>query len=191
MTPEKIKPQLLQSYKTQAGKTLGELSNERPLLLVFLRHFGCTFCREAVAEIAELRKDIEAKGTQLAFVHLSDDDEKAQNFFAAHGLQDVPRFADPHGILFQSLGLVRAIWRAYLNFESILRTLIAWLNGHWMGMPAGDVIRMPGTFLIQNGEIRKAFRHRLVSDRPDYLEMATPVAANPGVIETAQPISQA
>lgn len=46
-------------------------------------------------------------------------------------------------------------------------------------MPAGDVIRMPGIFLIQNGEIRKAFRHRLVSDRPDYLEMATPVAAIP------------
>lgn len=95
MRPEKIKPQLLESYKTQAGKTLGELSNERPLLLVFLRHFGCTFCREAVAEITELHKDIEAKGTQLAFVHLSDDDEKAQNVFAPHGLQDVPRLPTP------------------------------------------------------------------------------------------------
>lgn len=175
MPPEKIKPLLLETYKTQYGQTLGELSNGRPVLLVFLRHFGCTFCREAVAEITELRPEIEAKGTQLAFVHLSDDDEKAKKFFAPHGLQDVPRFADPEGILFQSFGLVRAHWRAYLNFESILRTLMAWLNGHWLGMPAGDVERMPGTFLIQNGEIRKAFRHRLVSDRPDYLEMATPV----------------
>jgi hypothetical protein len=33
---------------------------------------------------------------------------------------------------------------------------------------------MPGTFLLQNGEILKAFRHKLVSDRPDYVKMATP-----------------
>ncbi len=174
MPKEKISPELLNSYKTQTGQSLGSLSNERPLLLVFLRHFGCTFCREAVAEINKVRKDIEAKGTQLAFVHLADDDEKAQKFFTPYGFQDLPRFADPDGLLFQSFGLVRANWRAYLNYESILRTLIAWLEGHFVGMPAGDVQRMPGTFLIQNGEIRKAFRHKLVSDRPDYLEMATP-----------------
>jgi peroxiredoxin len=172
MAPENINPQLLNSYKTQAGQTLGELSGKRPVLLVFLRHFGCTFCREAVAEITELRKEIESKGTQLAFVHLSDDDGKARKFFAPHGLQDLPRFADPDGPLFESFGLVRANWRAYLNFESILRTLQAWRNGHWLGMPAGDVERMPGTFLIQNGQIRKAFRNKLVSDRPDYLELA-------------------
>ncbi len=174
MPAVKINPQLLNSYCTQAGRTLGELSNERPVLLVFLRHFGCTFCREAVAEITEIRKDIESKGTQLAFVHLSDDDAKAQKFFAPHGLQDVPRFADPDGLLFQSFGLVRANWRAYLNYESILRTLQAWLNGHWLGLPAGDVERMPGTFLIHNGQIQKAFRNKLVSDRPDYLELASP-----------------
>ena len=174
MTPEKISPQLLNSYKTQTGQSLAELSNERPVLLVFLRHFGCTFCREAVVEITELRRQIEAKGTQLAFVHLSDDNEKAQKFFTPHGLQDLPRFADPEGILFQSFGLVRANWHAYLNYESILRTLMAWLQGHWIGVPAGDVLRMPGTFLIQDGEIRKAFRNKLVSDRPDYLQMATP-----------------
>jgi peroxiredoxin len=173
MTPEKIKPLLLESYKTQTGKTLGELSNERPVLLVFLRHFGCTFCREAVAEITQLRQDIEARGAQLAFVHLSDE-ASAQKFFTTRGLENLPRFADPDGILFQAFGLVRANWRAYLNYESILRTLMAWLNGHWLGMPAGDVQRMPGTFLIHNGEIRKAFRNKLVSDRPDYLEMAKP-----------------
>jgi peroxiredoxin len=172
MASEKINPQLLNSYKTQTGQMLGELSNQRPVLLVFLRHFGCTFCREAVAEITELHKDIEAKGTQLAFVHLADD-ARAKKFFTPHGLQDLPRFADPDGILFQSFGLVRANWRAYLNYESVLRTLQAWLNGHFLGMPAGDVQRMPGTFLIHNGQIRKAFRNKLVSDRPDYLEMAT------------------
>lgn len=175
MAMEKIRAELLESYKTQQNRTLGELSNEGPVLLVFLRHFGCTFCREAVDEIAKIRGKIEAKGTQLAFVHLASEDEKARKFFAPYGLEHLPRFADPEGILFQSFGLVRGNWRSYLNYESILRTLIAWLEGHGAGLPAGDVQRMPGTFLIQHGEILKAFRHKLVSDRPDYLELATPV----------------
>jgi len=119
-----------------------------------------------------MRKEIAAKGTQLGFVHLSTE-EKAHKFFEPHGLADLPRIADGEGRLYQAFGLVRANWRQYLNYESILRMLIAWLEGHWAGLPAGDVQRMPGVFLIVNGEIRKAYRHKLVSDRPDYLQLAT------------------
>jgi hypothetical protein len=36
----RIDPQLLESYRSQSGQTLPALSRERPLLLVFLRHFG-------------------------------------------------------------------------------------------------------------------------------------------------------
>ena len=172
MAAERIDPALLTAYKTQTGQTLGALSAERPLLLVFLRHFGCTFCREAVAELSEMRKEIEAKGTRMGFVHLGTE-EKAQKFFEPYGLADLPRIADEKGKLYQAFGLIRANWRQYLNYESILRMLIAWLEGHWVGLPAGDVQRMPGVFLIANGEIRKAYRHKLVSDRPDYLQLAT------------------
>lgn len=172
MAAERIDPALLTGYKTQTGQSLGELLVERPVLLAFLRHFGCTFCREAVAELSEMRKEIEAKGTQMAFVHLSTE-EKAQKFFQPYGLADLPRIADEEGRLYQAFGLVRANWRQYLNYESILRMLIAWLEGHWAGLPAGDVQRMPGVFLIVSGEIRKAYRHKLVSDRPDYLQLAT------------------
>jgi len=37
---KRIDPQLLQSYRSQSGQTVQALSQERPLLLVFLRHFG-------------------------------------------------------------------------------------------------------------------------------------------------------
>lgn len=70
---------------------------------------------------------------------------------------------------------MRADWRDYLNYQSILHMLMAWLDGHFIGVPAGDVQRMPGTLLIQNGEIPKASRHKLVSDWPDYLELAISV----------------
>lgn len=164
---------LLSAYTSQTGQTLASLAAERPLLLVFLRHFGCTFCREAVAELSEKRTAIEAKNIPLAFVHLGTE-EKAKWFFTPYGLLDIPRFSDPQGRLYQEFGLVRAELRQYLNPESILRALGASLRGHFIGFPAGDVQRMPGVFLLQNAEIRKAFRHKLVSDRPDYLALATP-----------------
>ena len=37
---KRIDPQLLQSYHSQAGETIASISADRPLLLVFLRHFG-------------------------------------------------------------------------------------------------------------------------------------------------------
>jgi len=172
MAAKTISPELMNKYKTQYAETLESLSAKQPVLLVFLRHFGCTFCREAVAELGGLRKQIEAGGTRLAFVHLADGDEKARKFFGQHELQDVPRIGDPSGELYQAFGLLQAEWHQYFNYESIVRMLIAWLHGHWVGAPAGDVERMPGTFLLVNGEIKKAFRNKLVSDRPDYLKMA-------------------
>jgi hypothetical protein len=37
---KRIDPQLLESYHSQSGQTIHALSQDRPLLLVFLRHFG-------------------------------------------------------------------------------------------------------------------------------------------------------
>jgi len=49
------------------------------------------------------------------------------------------------------------------------------LRGHFVGLPAGDIQRMSGAFLLQDGEIRKAFRSKLISDHTDYLALATPL----------------
>lgn len=169
-----IDPTVLGAYSSQTGQTLAALVADGPVLLVFLRHFGCTFCREAVAELSEKRSAIEAQGAPLAFVHLGTE-EKAKWFFTPYGLRDVPRFSDPQGRLYQEFGLLRADLRQYLNVESITRMFGAWLRGHFVGYPAGDVQRMPGAFLLQRGEIRRAFRHKLVSDRPDYMALTAPI----------------
>jgi peroxiredoxin len=169
---DSIDPALLSAYTSQTGQALGSLAAERDVFLVFLRHFGCAFCREAVSDLVEKRGAIEALGARLAFVHLGSE-EKAQWFFKPYGLLDVPRFSDPQGRLYDEFGLVRWNWRQYLNIESILRLLSATSRGHRTGVPTGNVERMPGVFLIRGREIRKAFRHKLVSDRPDYLALAT------------------
>jgi len=104
-------------------------------------------------------------------VHLGTE-EKAQWFLKPYGLLDVPRFSDPQGQLYQAFGLARAELRQYVNFESVRRLFAAALKGHFALYPEGDIERMPGVFLLRGSEIRKAFRHKLISDRPDYLALA-------------------
>jgi peroxiredoxin len=164
-------PSIASTFRSHLGIDLVSASEPTPMLLVFLRHFGCTFCREAVCELEKLRPDIESLGTRLAFVHLSTD-SRAEQFFAPHKFLDIPRFSDPDGRLYESFGLVHAKWQQYLNLRSIARMLSAWAGGHLVGTPDGDVERMPGVFLIHRGQILKSYRHKLVSDRPDYLDLA-------------------
>src|ERR1700689_5125896 len=88
----RIEPGLLAEYTSQNGQSLAELAS-RPLFLVFLRHFGWTFCREAGDTVPKERQARHAGGSSPAFVHLGTE-EKAQWFFKPYGLLDVPRFSD-------------------------------------------------------------------------------------------------
>jgi peroxiredoxin len=47
---------------------LGDLWSERPAVLVWLRHFGCLFCKEQTEEFRVRALDIERKGATLAFI---------------------------------------------------------------------------------------------------------------------------
>lgn len=53
-----------------AGGTtrLGELWQATPAVVVWLRHFGCLFCKEQTEEFRVRRDDIEARGARLVFV---------------------------------------------------------------------------------------------------------------------------
>ena len=68
----KVDDQLFSSMMTNVGRNLKDLSMERPVMLVFLRHFGCTFCREALADISKKREVLESMGAKLVFVHMAE-----------------------------------------------------------------------------------------------------------------------
>ena len=90
-------------------------------------------------------------------------------------MEDRVEYEFPVGWLGRLLGgkYKRARSPQYSNYESIVRMPMAWLESHGAGLPAGDVQRRPGVFLLVEGQIRKSYGHALVSDRPDCLAMAT------------------
>src|ERR1700733_12487135 len=90
---------LLGRYRTESGRTLLELVDQSPLLLIFLRHFGCSFCRQTLDDVSKLRAEIEAKGIQSVFVHLGTP-ERAKPYFDYYHLSDVERVSDPQASLY-------------------------------------------------------------------------------------------
>lgn len=109
----------------------------------------------------------------MAFVHPNSEPE-AEAAAKEYGLEDVPRFSDPEGVLYRAFGLGRArVWQ-FLTWQSLQRYWQAWRSGHRGGRPTADVLRMPGVVLLHRGEIVRSYRHRSPADRPDYLSLAAP-----------------
>ena len=159
--------------KTQLGITLDELSRLSPTLLVFLRHTGCTFCREALSDLAMRRAEIEATGARLVLVHMSSEEHDAP-FFSRYGLQDVEKLSDPERALYRAFGLPRGSFGDLFGPKVWLRGFQAGVLGrHGLGASAGDGFQMPGVFLLFHGEIVRSYRHQSASDRPDYLSLVT------------------
>jgi hypothetical protein len=166
--------------RCQSGESLLSLSRRQPRLVVCLRHLGCTFCRESLADLGRLRLEIESSGTGIVLVHPTDD-ERAAALFADFGLDDLPRFADRDRILYQALGLSRGSFLQLLGPRVIWRASVATLRGHRLGLKDGDARQMPGVFLVQDGRIVEAFRHRDVADKPDYQVIASRLRQMPHV----------
>lgn len=156
---------------SQRGATLTELSRHQPLLVVFLRHSGCTFCREAVADIAAQRQAIEALGTQIAFVHMGQ--QEPVDLLEKHKLTDIHSFRDPVCSLYDAFGLRMGTFWELFGPKTWVRSIQSWKNGNVNGAFNGNVLRMPGVFLLQNGEVVRAYRHKSPADRPDYVKLAS------------------
>ncbi len=164
----------VESVRDQHGRTLGELSREAPHVVVFLRHAGCTFCREALADLAKDRQRIEQSGARLALVHMGAKADDAATFFTKYGLGDVAHFGDPERTLYRAFDLQRGDLGQLFGLRVWVRGFIAGiLRGHLVGTLKGDGFQMPGAFLVRDGRITRAYRHQDAADRPDYAALAT------------------
>ncbi|MBK9719473.1 MAG: redoxin domain-containing protein [Saprospiraceae bacterium] len=92
--------------KTNEGYSLMEISNQKNVLLVFLRHFGCSFCREAMQEISILDKDLDHESTAIILVHMSSE-EIAVNYFRRYKIEHLLRISDLDCTYYKHFGLIK------------------------------------------------------------------------------------
>ena len=173
MNMDTTTPALLPSMVTTKGDFLVDISQEQPVLMIFLRHFGCTFCREALADLAAKQDEIAAAGIHLVLVHMSTE-EVANKYFKKYGLKKpVTHVADPECNYYKAFGLTKGSPHQLFGLQTWIRGFEAGVvKGHGVGMrQLGDGFQMPGVFVIREGEVVNSFVHKLASDRPEYLSL--------------------
>lgn len=161
----------LLNITTNKGNNIKELSKKTPLLLVFLRHFGCAFCRKAMLDLGKSKKAYEKKGIKLILFHLADD-AAAAKYFKKYKLDDVEYVSDPQCIHYANFGLVKGSLNQLLGFKVLMKG-IPYLFDKEIGWSTfiGDGFQMPGVFAVKDGEIKSSFIHKYASDEPDYEEL--------------------
>ena len=163
----------LREFHTETGRSLLDLVDESPVLLIFLRHFACAFCAQALDRVAQVRQQIEAAGARPVFVHLGSP-ERAKPYFDYYNLSNVERISNPEATLYQLPFFALSRTNPLLHF---LNPTVwkGWLKGamfkYGIGMIKEDAEQMPGVFFLKERKVVRAFRHRTIADEPDYLKL--------------------
>jgi hypothetical protein len=167
---------VLREYRTETGRSLLEVVDQSPVLLIFLRHFGCAFCRQALDQVAQIRDQIAARGAQPVFVHLGSP-ERAKPYFDYYQLSTVERVSNPDASLYQHPAFALSRMNPYLTLLS-LKVWKGWLSGalrkYGIGRIEEDGHQMPGVFFLKERKIVRGFRYQTIADEPDYLKLIGP-----------------
>lgn len=146
------------------GKNLWELGLEKRLLLIFVRHAGCTFCRETLGELKAQLPNLLAQKITPVVVHLGAPDDGAKMLERA-GLQDTLLVSNPEADLYRAYDLKRG------QLSQLLGPQVWWrgfrsaiLKGHGTGSLVGDGFQLGGAFLVEKGRIIKSFPAKNAAD---------------------------
>jgi hypothetical protein len=163
-----LTPDILQSSVLGLNLVEGTFADQfshDPTLLVFLRHYGCMFCREMVRDLREISQR-QADYPQVVFV-CQGTLEEGQTFFAHHWPQARAIVDEPRKF-YTALGLRRATIGEMVGIQVWTCSFRAMSKGNFIGKPVGDPWIMPGVFLVQDGEIQWSHHFRHQGDHPDW-----------------------
>ncbi|MBS1718013.1 MAG: redoxin domain-containing protein [Armatimonadetes bacterium] len=176
MTITQGESQMLEEFKTQDGVSLAEHAKQGTVMLVFLRHFGCIFCKQTVARIVSLLPELKTLGVTPIFIH--QESEGAEAFFSQFSAEYMLRVADPSYRLYQHFGIPKVRFVDVVSPSAMLAGLSAYRAGFRQTNATADPSQMPGLVILQPGkaEYRHQFKH--AGDQPDYLGLIKQVRAS-------------
>jgi len=162
---------ILNELKTNKDRNILKLSDESPVLVLFLRHFGCIYCRESLKELASKKEYFESKDVKLVFFHMADN-KVANSYFKSHGLPNAEHVSDPATRVYKSFGLEKGNLNQLFGLKNWIRGFEAASSGTFIQLKqVGDGLQMPGVFLIYKGKLEESYIHYYASDRPNYEDM--------------------
>ncbi len=156
---------------TNSGSSVAEISTNRKVLLIFLRHLACIFCREALKDIHKIQANLNKQSTDVVFVHMADS-QVADEVFEGYNLSHIQHISDVNKEHYKAFGLVKGDFRQLFGFKSFFGMGRATLKGNRAGSNViGDPHQMPGVFLIKDSKVINYFIYNSVGDYPDYMKI--------------------
>jgi peroxiredoxin len=147
---------------------LSSLWRERPLLLAFTRHFGCTQCKEMLDELRDGVDRIQAAGLGIAIVLQGNPKESAK--FAETFAPGLLCLADPERRAYTAYGLERGdLFQTFLNPRVWSAVSKSTKKGYRVEPPppGQDAMQMSGTFIIsRQGKIELPYYYDHIADHP-------------------------
>ena len=147
---------------------LSSLWAERPLLLAFTRHFGCTQCKEMLEELVTGKDRIEQAGLNLAAVMQGT--PAATAVFAERFAPGLLCLADPERKAYQAYGLERGdLFQTFLNPKVWSAISKSRKKGYRVEPPppGQDAMQMSGVFIIgRTGRIELPYYFDDIADHP-------------------------
>ena len=174
-TPEKERTnptvpfaETLACFRTDRGRDLLSLSHEQPLLLVFLPHDASPLFQESIANLSQQRQEIEQRGTHVVLIR-PNRSERTLSLLQKVGLADEEYISDTGYAMYNTFNLKRATLGQIFGLQSWQQGWIS--NGLAranLNELVGDGFRMPGAFLVYQGELRKGYHYERTTDHPNY-----------------------
>jgi peroxiredoxin len=163
-----------------ASHRLGDYWADRPVVVVFLRHFGCLLCREHASQLSDAYDDVKARGGDVVAIGTGDK-RYAADFIAEEHIRfpvlvdddaqaakaATIRRKDMFTLIFGP-GSVKGMWRAHRS-------------GHRVHKAGKRVNQLGATFVVGPGdEVRYEYRDHDSGDHapiPDVLAALSSASA--------------
>lgn len=147
-----------------------------PLVVVFVRHYGCIFCRERAAEVRAHRASIEKKGAAIVFV--GNGLPAMAREFAAQNADGLPVLSDPTKKTFELAGMRRGL-STVLRPSMLTNAWRAFRSGHRQTKVQGDPWQQGGAIVLgKDGVVLHAQRDCAAGDAIDWSRVVAAIPAS-------------
>jgi peroxiredoxin len=126
------------------------LWKSQPVVLVFLRHFGCIACRAQVAQIMKNKASLEKNGAKIIFVG-NGSPNMIESFKEELKIKDLLVFTDPSLEIFDACGFNRGL-KYLVNAKTVLQGIKLYNEGFSQGVQTkenGSHLQMGGIIALK------------------------------------------
>jgi peroxiredoxin len=129
---------------------LGDLWADRPVVLVFLRHFGCIHCREHAVQLRDRYEEMQQQGVDL--VAIGTGDQRYAGAFVRDEKIPYLVLVDDDAKAARAASVKTASWYRLLHPSTWRATVATHKRGHRSHSPGKRVTQLGATFVLGPGD---------------------------------------